>query len=285
MNPIYFGDNSRENEVITAQKKLKELGYYPFGIDGKYGVGTYNAVMKFQADAGLKIDGVLGEQTYNALANAQVTTSEKKSIAVKDVLAVMKKKKYKINDKQFQINIVGIREDNIFDNLFSDKLFVFWKNEKMEWESYTAKWTTMPGTLGQGGVFKPITVLGITGVAVLVEGQYIDAYEFVDSYSGWLCYPYFQQVGKVKVYRDGDRDTVLDYDMPTQEGHFGINLHRMSNNNIDTDTVNLEWVTWTMGCQGNPEPHFKKLVDFARITAKFFGKRFTYTLINRNDFA
>jgi hypothetical protein len=54
------------------QYLLKELGYYRGQLDGKYGPRSRDAVMKFQGNAGLKMDGVVGDQTKQALMNAVV---------------------------------------------------------------------------------------------------------------------------------------------------------------------------------------------------------------------
>ncbi|NJL15593.1 MAG: hypothetical protein HC913_23035 [Microscillaceae bacterium] len=140
----------------------------------------------------------------------------------------------------------------------------------------------MPGTWGRG-VYNPITVLGITGTAALKAGQYLDAYRFVDTYQGWLNYPYFHQVRPVTVFRDGDRDNTLEWDNPVQSGLFGINIHRMSNNGIDSQVLNYVWATWSMGCQGAPEPTFAQLLPLARACARFHGDLFDYTLLYEAD--
>lgn len=56
---------STENKAV--QQKLKELGFYKGSIDGVYGAGTRNAVIKFQKSRGLTADGVVGAKTVKAL--------------------------------------------------------------------------------------------------------------------------------------------------------------------------------------------------------------------------
>ena len=57
----------KNEQVVTLQTALKKLGYYKKTIDGNFGSGTYNAVMKFQKDEDLKVDGVAGEKTLALL--------------------------------------------------------------------------------------------------------------------------------------------------------------------------------------------------------------------------
>ncbi len=73
---------SRENEVLAAavlrqgakggevkevQRRLKTWGYYNGSVDGVFGAGTREAVIKFQKKNGLTADGVVGASTYKAL--------------------------------------------------------------------------------------------------------------------------------------------------------------------------------------------------------------------------
>ena len=54
---------SRGDEVVRLQQRLQELGYYSGAIDGQFGGGTEEAVMRFQMAAGLDADGWVGEAT------------------------------------------------------------------------------------------------------------------------------------------------------------------------------------------------------------------------------
>jgi peptidoglycan hydrolase-like protein with peptidoglycan-binding domain len=275
-----LGDQDKP-EVAEMQRILNHVGLYPFAIDGDFGFGTYRALIAFQTQNGITPDGVLGPNTMEALRKVKIEPP-KDLYSAKNIINAMKKKKYTIREEQYRLNMVGVRMDNVYDNRFSDKLVIFWKNEKKDWEKREYKWTTMPGTYGQG-VFNPITVLGITGTAALKEAQYLDTWTFVDSYGGWLNYPYFWQTKNVTVYRDGNKNETLELNNPQQVGLFGINLHRMSNNGIDSDTVNSTWASWSIGCQGAPEPVFADIVALARVSAKFHGNIFDYTLLNKSD--
>jgi hypothetical protein len=280
MKTLLVTYNSKEKEVVTQiQETLQRIGLYDFAIDGEFSFATENAIRLFQHKNDLKVDGIVGPNTYNKLLSYEVANLNKPKYVLTNIIDYMKSKKYKVREKPYEINILGVRRSkNVFTNQFSDRLVVFWRNKNLTWDSIETKWTTFPGTLAPGGVFQPITHGGIQGVAVLEENQYVETYTFVDTYNGWLQYPYFYQSKTVRVLRDGTKDVFVDFDSPKQEGLFGINIHRMSNNGIDTNTVNSQFIAWTIGCQGSPEPSFKQLVDSARYSHNIYKQMFDYTL-------
>lgn len=59
------GDSGEE--VKAVQRKLRQWGYYDGAVDGIYGSGTRQAVVKFQQKNGLTADGIVGEKTAAAL--------------------------------------------------------------------------------------------------------------------------------------------------------------------------------------------------------------------------
>lgn len=64
-------NGSTGESVLTAQRRLAELGYYTGGIDGQYGPGTASAVKQFQAQHGLDADGKIGIATSALLFSAE----------------------------------------------------------------------------------------------------------------------------------------------------------------------------------------------------------------------
>lgn len=58
---------SSKKDVMEIQKRLKQKGFDPKGIDGVYGPGTRNAVKRFQTANGLTPDGICGPRTMKAL--------------------------------------------------------------------------------------------------------------------------------------------------------------------------------------------------------------------------
>ncbi len=57
-------------DVLTVQKRLKELGYYNGSLDGAYGSGSVAAVQAFQQKNGLTADGYAGQRTFKVMFSA-----------------------------------------------------------------------------------------------------------------------------------------------------------------------------------------------------------------------
>ena len=55
------------DEVRKLQERLRTLGYYSGEVDGQYGPGTQEAVIRFQEQHGLTADGIAGESTRTHL--------------------------------------------------------------------------------------------------------------------------------------------------------------------------------------------------------------------------
>ena len=75
---------SQGDAVKEAQELLKLYGYYSGPIDGKYGSGMVNAVRKFQARNGLKVDGAIGEKTLKVLKSDKVIEASGETQGVSD---------------------------------------------------------------------------------------------------------------------------------------------------------------------------------------------------------
>lgn len=58
--------------VCTLQDALSALGFTTGGIDGVFGNGTRNAVIRFQRTHGLAADGIVGCGTWTAIADRAV---------------------------------------------------------------------------------------------------------------------------------------------------------------------------------------------------------------------
>ncbi len=72
---LNYGDEGPD--VVTLQRRLRELNYNPGTADGKYGYKTYLAVRDFQYQNGLKVDGLVGEQTYILLFSSSAVPNPK----------------------------------------------------------------------------------------------------------------------------------------------------------------------------------------------------------------
>jgi hypothetical protein len=174
----------------------------------------------------------------------------------------------KMNEKKYFIlpsfNIVGWRfRIKGLDNTFKDVIGVYWF-ENMQWNVEVWPATTVPGT---PWLWSPMNK---TGAAVLVPGQYIDAYS-LGQYKG---YEALIQTGPVKVYRDNNRDSQADENPDTIEtGFFGICIHKAG---LLTKYINKN----SAGCQVfKCSADFDEFIALCRGQKKFLGNKFTYTLL------
>ncbi|MDY7023466.1 MAG: peptidoglycan-binding protein [Cyanobacteriota bacterium] len=71
---LEFGN--RGSKVVELQQKLYEMEYFYGPITGYYGALTENAVRRFQAKNGLKVDGIAGYNTLAALALTDAITTQ-----------------------------------------------------------------------------------------------------------------------------------------------------------------------------------------------------------------
>jgi hypothetical protein len=171
----------------------------------------------------------------------------------------------------YNLNIIGIRNPNLVANSFDDTMVVIYKIGG-EWITKVYPITTDAGT------YWLKNTLSNKGTAILVPNQYRGVYS-IDLHNNKylaLC----QRNGKVEVYRDNDKDLILDMDSTKiEKGMFGINIHR---SNPFSESLKVD--KFSAGCQV-----FKRVKDFnefMKICQKskaLWGNSFTYTLIKESD--
>lgn len=187
-------------------------------------------------------------------------------IGLSDVINVMDAKNYTVFE-DYHPNIVGIRSANRKSNSYDDGCFVWWmEGDKKIIHTYTI--TTNPGYH-----YLQNPIAGTKGTAILVPGQYINCWEL-----GWHRQQQFALVqrGEMAVYRDDNKDTVLDYNPATiQKGYFGIDGHRGSLG--DADVVDR----YSAGCQvwRYHEPFSDLMEDLKKLSDQCHFRKFSYTLL------
>ncbi len=181
------------------------------------------------------------------------------------------------DDKQpYLLNIIGIRLFEEIPNEFTDQLYCIYRDYNLDWKTDKYVITTTPGVTM---LKKPLKSVQHKGTAILVPGQYKDVYK-IDKHLGKydaLC----QRNGKVKVFRDNNRDKFADMDWSSiEEGVFGVNIHR-SDLSGESKVINR----WSAGCQ--VFRYLRKYYDFMDIVYESADRRsnrqdmlFTYTLLD-----
>ena len=173
---------------------------------------------------------------------------------------------------EFNLNIVGIRATARVTDIFNDALTLSWKYKGIKnCKVYQA--TTDPGLHWLQKLLNP------KGCAILVPGQYVGAYGLRlhrEKYEA-LC----QTWGPVKVYRDKNRDSTIDFEPNTiTAGDYGINIHKGGTG------ITAKVGAHSAGCQVfAKESDFLEARDYWRKSRENFGNRFTYTLLEEADFS
>ncbi|MDP1800834.1 MAG: hypothetical protein Q8L81_05750 [Bacteroidota bacterium] len=187
---------------------------------------------------------------------------------IPSLVKILKRLKFVVYDKPYQLNIFGIRSPETNSNKFDDELHVFFRDTQLNWKHFKYSITTDPGTYW---LLNPLQVLG---TAILKAGQYINAYR-IGLHKGQ--YKALVQNKAVTVIRDYDRNAVLDFGNGKEDtGMFGVNIHRSS---ATGSSANVD--KWSAGCQV-----FKNINDFNQFLSLCemhrarYGNLFTYSLLD-----
>jgi len=189
---------------------------------------------------------------------------------------VMKAKGYKyFTGGDYDVNIIGVRNSetkNRVTNAFDDYITLSYKIEG-EWQYHEYKCTTDPGTHWVE------RTMNRSGVAILKPEQYRSSHKLRLHAGKYLA---LGQQKPVKVYRDGNRDSVFDLnEASVEEGIFGINIHRATGKSGSKST---RVDKWSAGCQvigSNDDWH--EFLNVCQIAKEKWGNSFTYTLLESKD--
>ena len=167
----------------------------------------------------------------------------------------------------YNLNLIGVRTKSRVANKFDDWLYCVFKVAD-KWQELKFAITTDPG------LYHIQNPKYVVGTAIMVAGQYRGAY-IIGKHRGTTAL--VQQGNSVKIYRDGNKDEILDHKPESIiKGYFGINIHRSSKRTGGSAVVEK----WSAGCQVFKDPdEFDIFMEICDKAAKVWGNRFTYTLI------
>lgn len=169
----------------------------------------------------------------------------------------------------YNLNLVGVRSVDAAANTFND-LFCVAFADALGPKLFAFACSTDPGLFYRGNP------LNLRGTAVVKPGQYPGLWK-TGMHQG--KYSALVQAGPITVYRDGNRDGVVDADGIEDTGFFGINCHRAA-----ASGPSHQVDKWSAGCQVLAQPlDFMLLMALVRQAAIRYGDRHTYTLITEGD--
>ena len=196
-------------------------------------------------------------------------------IANTDIEQVMIRKGYRFFKGVYNLNIIGVRSKESIkqENRFDDILIVAFGLATSGYNSSTKfifQITTDPG-------IKSLKApMNAKGTAILVPGQYRGSHK-IGLHQG--KYEALVQCAPVKVYRDANKDSILDTDKRTIDtGMFGINIHKAGIASVIVDG-------WSAGCQVVAKTdEYEIFMDLCRKQKLAgYGDKFTYTLLEEKD--
>lgn len=262
--PATVKKGSQGNDVTTCQELLNYHGFHT-GIDGIFGAQTETQVKMFQSSRGLGVDGICGPNTWDALFTSTLPVEP-----LPPVLARARQLGHQIWGDPYRIWLFGIRSPERIANKFDDLLGGVWFEGGL-WHVRYWPGTTDPGTYWLENPSR------VEGTAILKEGQYLDTWQ-IGLHGG--AYRALVQTGNtVTVYRDNNRDEVLDLDPASaMTGWFGINIHRATSSGQSTE-VNQ----WSAGCQVHArDDAFDEMMALADIQVNKTGREtFSYTVLDQ----
>ena len=170
---------------------------------------------------------------------------------------------------EYNLNLIGVRTASRTSNTFDDNMFCVYRVDG-EWRMWHWYITSDPGTYWRENP------MNVKGTAILCAGQHSGAWRFGLHRKK---YEALVQHKPLKVWRDSDRNNVLDLDVPhrvAHEGMFGINIHRASIHG--SKEVNK----YSAGCQVFADP--TDYIQFLGLCKKQIEhhptwQTFTYTLL------
>jgi len=189
------------------------------------------------------------------------------------VIDVMEAKGHVVfkDPRGYDLNVVGVRSKDMTANTFNDFVTVSYIQHG-QWNFFQFPATTDPGT------YYRENPMNVDGTLIMKPGQYRGAYK-VGTHRG---YEALEQKGDITVYRDANRDNVLDVTgVEEQTGIFYANVHRASPNFASNIVHN-----WSAGCQVIACPiQFAFFMALCRISIEMYGNSISYTLVLEEDFS
>lgn len=181
----------------------------------------------------------------------------------------------------FDVNLTFVRMSDSVSNMMDDRCYISYMTLGVEYCIFIDA-NTKPALYG--ALYNPVTVGGVTGTACTVPQQVLEAHKYInnpwnDTYDPWTQ-PFFQQVKSLKIWRDNDRDNVIDH-MQEESGppSDGLCIHIQENPLSAPDKK-----PWSLGCMGLHKKDFKDELDpIIKKRIAVFGLLFDFTLLENTD--
>lgn len=214
------------------------------------------------------------------------------------LLEVLRHKKYKVFERPFEVNTIGVRyhyPGQNYDDKFSDRMYALWKDGSGEWKMKYWSVSTIPGKKpGKSDRAKGYKTLKDAvgpsrgGLGILKPAQFIDVY-YMDYHKGSAKEARAMKTkGKQLAYRDqnygSSKITYSNEDKSNKKGgaNFAMYIHKAYSTGAGKNNYGVQ--NWSEGCQVFQDPKcLNQYFDICEIHKKKYGNSFSYTLITSKD--
>jgi len=196
----------------------------------------------------------------------------KNKVTIEKIKNVFLKKKYDFfekDEKDYNLNIIGIRSSDLKPNTFNDLICLIWKYKGV-WNLKLYNATTDPG------LYYLQNPMNVKGTAIMVPNQYKKCYEI----GLHKEYEALRQCKAMDYYRDRDKDNQFDFDINSIVTEIGYtDIHR-ANEKGESTVVGK----WSAGCMVIASSvNFKEFMTICKNSKEIWGNKFSFTLIKEED--
>jgi len=177
------------------------------------------------------------------------------------------------NQGIYNLNIIFAR-NNVFKlDKYNDSMILIWKNPSGKYKTFITEATTLPG---KHYLNNPVKREGCGVIAL----QQVRAGWVIGKHKGKKA---LIQNREISIYRDGNKDNILDLDPETFEtvkSSSGFNIHYANKRLIYPGRIGKA----SAGCMVVPfSPAYDFFIRMCEVSAERFGNAFTVTIIGLNE--
>lgn len=173
-------------------------------------------------------------------------------------------------EKPYNLNVIGVRSNDMTPNVFNDCLVVLWE-DAFGWNLMAHEGTTDPG------LYFLNNPINSEGTFIMSPGFHKGLWK-LGKHRG---YEAFQQVGVAKGWRDADRDNEFDMVVgkEVEVSWAGINMHRAKDEG-ESSVVGR----WSAGCQvRRRDDDHEIVVELTKRALNYWGNSFSYMLFTEEQ--
>ena len=211
----------------------------------------------------------------NSIRPLESPTSPTANKKIEELIRFMFKKEYTVYEEIGELNLLSMRKGTSVDrkvtNSFDEKLYVFYKDEKLIWQLFEYDVTTLPGLV-------PGTELLPENVSILRLGQYVDQLKMdvLDGDPEHICLKFENCAIQKNINRNK-----YDFTSPSEIGNFPMSIHRSSS----TSTADYVF-NYSEGSQVFKNINqYNQFINLCNTQVKVAKRdRFTYTLVLKQEY-